>query len=166
MVAERAFAHTLTCPRTALPVAWVDGLYRLDRARAGHECPYVVAQQVIPWDGTVPASDEATDGTERVLLDRAAEAAALLVDDVAGLVRAVPGGRRHGGNGLRGVRRRHPSRPRQADLPVGDAGGRPGAQLAGAARTVRRPLGRADLRGVGHRHTERATDHLGAGTGW
>lgn len=92
MVADRAFAHTLTCPRTALPVAWVDGLYRLDRARAGHECPYVVARQVIPWDGTVPASDEATDGTERVLLDRAAEAAALLVDDVAGLVRAVPGG--------------------------------------------------------------------------
>lgn len=90
-VADRAFAHTLACPRDRLPVAWVDGLYRLDRARAERECPYVVARRVIPWDGTMPSSDEPTDGTERTLLDRAETAAVLLVDDVVGLVRQAPG---------------------------------------------------------------------------
>lgn len=91
-VADRAFAHAPVCPRAALPVAWVDGLYSLDRARAERECPYVVARRVIPWDGSVSSSDEATDCTERTLLDRAEAATALLVDDVVGLVCAVVGG--------------------------------------------------------------------------
>lgn len=95
-VADHAFAHALACPRAALPVAWVDGLYRLDRARAERECPYVVARRVIPWDGTVADSYEVTDGTERALLDRAEAAAALVVDDEIGLVRAVPEGEEEG----------------------------------------------------------------------